>query len=574
LIGDDWSTTEIATMNKLRHYLATELRKLSIADRIYAIVAALAILTTLLLAMSVQSVRLQTAHRNQLATSAKAALYVERVNGLVYSIVMESRGIYMSADPAKVKLYGDSVLRRNGELSKVMSEWQGTVDQDDAVQFADFKKRIGQFIDFRIELVRRAVEISPAAGREWGDDDASRVTRIALSDDLASFAKIYAERASRVTELGDQTRLASWYLATLGIGALLLAALNVLVVRRLVIEPLADITDATRSIAAGKVLLSIPHIARRDEIGRLAHAVQNFVEAIGRNLELEQRERGTAKQLYEALGERDTALEECEKLNDKYHAAKWQLSAAVNNISQGLVMLDSSSNVVLMNDQYRQIYRLPANLKVGCTLQDVLECRAKNGLLIGDVTEQLASIFMRIAKRVPSHHEVELGDGRVIRVNSRPMDGGGWISTHEDCTEEHRMQRVLERTERFLVTVIENVPEAIAAKDMRSLRYIFVNRAAETLFDLPRSAIIGKTARELFSQDLATMIELGDRDVLEGKEQLEPVVHVVETPRGRRLHAVRRIPVRGPDGESRVFLSVIEDRTDWAREVSDKILAA
>src|SRR5258707_330640 len=32
-------------------------------------------------------------------------------------------------------------------------------------------------------------------------------------------------------------------------------------------------------------------------------------------------------------------------------------------------------------------------------------------------------------------------------------------------------------------------PEAIAAKDVRSLRYVFVNRAAEKLFDLPRARI-------------------------------------------------------------------------------------
>jgi methyl-accepting chemotaxis protein len=37
-----------------------------------------------------------------------------------------------------------------------------------------FKGRIDQFIDFRKELARRAVEISPAAGREWGDNDAPR----------------------------------------------------------------------------------------------------------------------------------------------------------------------------------------------------------------------------------------------------------------------------------------------------------------------------------------------------------------------------------------------------------------
>jgi PAS domain S-box-containing protein len=138
------------------------------------------------------------------------------------------------------------------------------------------------------------------------------------------------------------------------------------------------------------------------------------------------------------------------------------------------------------------------------------------------------------------------------------MDGGGWVSTHDDCTEERRMQRVLERTERFLVTVVENVAEAIAAKDARSLRYVFVNRAAEKLFELPRASIIGKTAREIFPVEIADMIERGDRHLIDGNEQLEAMVHVVETPAGRRIRAVRRVPIRGPDGESRVFLSRIE----------------
>jgi hypothetical protein len=251
------STTEIATM-KLRDYLAKELRKLSIADKIYGIVAALAILATLLLVMSVQSVRLQTAYRNQLFTSATAALNVERVNGLIYAIVMESRGVYMSTDAAKVKLYGSAILSRSRDLSKVVSEWQGTVRGDDAEQFAVFKTRIDQFIGFRTELVRRAVEVSPAAGRAWGDNDANRTTRIALNDDLEAFAKIYAERARRVTDLGDQTRLAAWYLAALGIGVLMLAGFNVLVMRRSVITPLAEITRATGRIAAGKTNLVIP----------------------------------------------------------------------------------------------------------------------------------------------------------------------------------------------------------------------------------------------------------------------------------------------------------------------------
>src|SRR5258708_39026256 len=108
-------------------------------------------------------------------------------------------------------------------------------------------------------------------------------------------------------------------------------------------------------------------------------------------------------------------------------------------------------------------------------------------------------------------------------------------------------------------------PEAIAAKDVRSLRYVFVNRAAEKLFDLPRASIMGKTARELFPVTLADMIEQADRRLLEGNEQ---------TPYGPRVHAVRRIPICDPDGEAHVFLSMIEDRTDWPMESSGATLAA
>jgi PAS domain S-box-containing protein len=554
-------------MNGLGNYLANELRKLSVADKIFAIVVALAILTTLLLVMAIQSVRLQTAYRNQLATSATAALNIERVNGLIYAIVMESRGVYMSTDRAKAKVYADGILSRNRDLAKVVSEWQGTVLGDDASQFADFKKRVDRFIDFRIELVRRTLDISPAAGREWGDDEANRKIRIALNDDLQAFARLYAERASHVVELGDQTRLASWYLGALGIGVLMLAAFNVRVVKHFVVTPLVEITHATDSIAAGKTNTAIPCLTRNDEIGRLAHAVQNFRDTLSRNVELEELGLGTAKQ-------RDKAMEERDSLNDKYYAAKWQLTAAVNNMPQGLIMLDGAAKILIMNEQYRKMYDLPAHIKVGSSLSDVLEFRIKIGQLDGSVAERRAVIMERIAKRQPSSTEMELSDGRVVRISERPMDGGGWVATHDDFTEERRMQRMLERTERFLVTVIENVPEAIAAKDANSLRYVFVNHAAEKLFKLPRASIMGKTAREIFSADLADMIERGDRRLLEGGEQREAVVHAVETTEGPRLHAVRRIPVRGPDGESRVFLSMIEDRTEWAKAPIAVTLAA
>jgi methyl-accepting chemotaxis protein len=300
-------------MSKLRDYLThltSEIGKLRVADRIYAIIAVLAVLTTLLLVMSVQSVRLQTAHRNEQAASARAALNIERVNGLIYAIVMESRGIYHAEDPGRLKYFSDELLRRNGELAEVVEHWATEIDRDDAAQFAPFKTRIIQFIEFRRELVRRAAEVSVAAGREWGANDANLTLRTALNRDLEALARTYTARASRVAELGDQTRLASWFLAALGIGALLLAALNVLVMRRFVVMPLADITAAADGITAGNFELGIPFTDRSDEIGRLARAVQKFRKANIDNLKLQQREVDTAKQ-------RDAAIEQRDSLDDR-----------------------------------------------------------------------------------------------------------------------------------------------------------------------------------------------------------------------------------------------------------------
>jgi len=554
-------------MNGLWGYLGNATRKLSIADKIYAIIVALVVLTALLLVMAVQSLRLQTTYRDELATSATAALNIERVNGLIYAIVMESRGIYFADDPRMMKYFTGELLRRNHELAHAMTSWEKKIRPEDIEQFASFKKRIVQFIEFRHELVRRATEISVAAGREWGANEANRTLRSALNEDLEAFAKIYTERANRVAELADRTRLASWFLAALGIGALLVGALNLLMLRRLVLMPLAEITAATDSISAGHLDVSIPFVGRSDEVGRLARAVQNSKDAIVERIKAEEREATTAKQRDAAIGQRDN-------MDDRYNAAKWQLSAAINNMPQGVVMLDSHGTVQVVNDRYRKIYGLPPEIKAGCSLRDAVECRVKSGLFTGDPEEYLAAILGRIAKRTPKVSEVELSDGRTIRIVEQAMDGGGWIATHDDCTEQYRVQRMLERTERFLVTVIESVPEAIAAKDSRSLRYVFVNRAAETLFNRPRAEIMGKTARELFSADIADMIEQGDRRLLEGDQPTEVAVHNVETPEGRRVHAVRRVPIKGPDGESRVFLSMIEDRTDWARAAQGQTLAA
>jgi PAS domain-containing protein len=460
---------------------------LSVADKVYSIAGFLTIVTMFLLVMSVQCVRLQTNYRHMQIDSASAAVNIGRVNALIYAIVMESRGIYMSTEPAKVKQFADELVKCSGELTAVMMRWEQTVHPDDLEQFEAFKQRVMQFIDFRLELVRRGLEISPAAAREWDDNQANRTVRSKLNADLEALQRSYDKRAREADQLADENRYAAWYLFMLGLAALVLAAINVLVMRDSVVGRLSDIAQATDRIAAGDIKSEVPHLMRHDEIGHLARNMQHFRDAMQKILELEQLEFNTAQQ-------RDAAITQRDQFNDKYQAKKWQLSAAINSMPQGLIMLDGRANFVAMNNNYRRIYNLPETIRAGSTLEKILQHRIKSGLFSDDIAKHLAAILDRIARREPTAYEIALNDGRTINIYERPMDGGGWVSVHEDVTDLRHGQRMLERTERLLATIVENVHEGIIAKDARSLRYLFVNKAAEKMIGMSRAEIVGRTA--------------------------------------------------------------------------------
>ena len=260
--------------------------RLSLAAKLYSIFALFALLTAAITALSDYNSRRSAELIHEIETVNLAALNVERVNSLVYAVVMESRGVYMSTEKDVVKKYGEGLLKFNDNILNVVKRWEAIVEADDAEQFATFRKRIEQFVEFRKELVRRANEISPAAGREWGDNDANRSVRSALNKDLEALSKVYAERGKKIAGVAEVNRELSFVLTCLGGVALLLVVIGVVIIARSIARPLSVITATIKQVAEGAENVEVPHTARGDEIGALARAIQIFKEAMERNRNL------------------------------------------------------------------------------------------------------------------------------------------------------------------------------------------------------------------------------------------------------------------------------------------------
>jgi len=115
---------------------------------------------------------------------------------------------------------------------------------------------------------------------------------------------------------------------------------------------------------------------------------------------------------------------------------------AINNMTQGLLLLDAAERLIVCNQRYMAMYGLsPDVVKPGINLRDLVTYRKQIGAFDGDVNEYCGALSRSMLEGKTTHKQTDMPDGRTILVVSKPVAGGGWVSTHEDITERRRAEK-------------------------------------------------------------------------------------------------------------------------------------
>ena len=183
-------------------------------------------------------------------------------------------------------------------------------------------------------------------------------------------------------------------------------------------------------------------------------------------------------------------------------------------------------------------------------------------LAVGKVADEMSTGDLSARVKPASATELSRLANSFNAMADALQDGHGRL---EDQAAE------LRRSEVFLDSVLEHIPNVLLVRDARDLTFVRFNRAGEQLLGYSREELLGKNAHDVFAPDLAESLTAEDRATLASGVPLDIAEEAVQTrDHGVRYLHTKKIPVIDEHGDAQYLLGISEDITE--RKRGDELL--
>ncbi len=251
---------------------------------------------------------------------------------------------------------------------------------------------------------------------------------------------------------------------------------------------------------------------------------------------------------HEDVTERHLADREINRLADEAERERRRLDTAMSNMPIGVCLFDGDKRLIAANSHYAEMYRLAADRLVpGMTVQEVLALHVEAGNNGESDPDEWAAEALRIADLSSDWRGIKpTASGRTHSILIKPLNGGGWVSTHEDVTERFEAQQEILRLgeeaeieRQRLNAAVNNMPIGLVMFDAEQ-RLIVANGRYAEMYRMPRRLTAPGTPLEAILAHRTSAGEFGgpdaaayDRFVRKMVDQREPASDILRFRDGR-----------------------------------------
>ncbi len=169
------------------------------------------------------------------------------------------------------------------------------------------------------------------------------------------------------------------------------------------------------------------------------------------------------------------------------------LQVIIDNMSQGLLVLDAGLRVVAYNPAFPALFYLPDDLlRAGLPLAEIIRHQAKRGDYgPGDIEEHIARRVGLFEQRVAFRREIERPDRQALELRCSTTPDGGLVLTFTDVSERRTREKETAATAAALRAILDNMAQGLMLLD-RDLRIVAHNAMLLRIMDLPEALVAAK----------------------------------------------------------------------------------
>lgn len=237
------------------------------------------------------------------------------------------------------------------------------------------------------------------------------------------------------------------------------------------------------------------------------------------------------------------------------------LQGAIENITQGISVVDRSLRLVAWNNRYLKLFNYPEGLvQVGRPIADIIRHNAKAGLCgPGDVDAHVTKRLYWMRQGTAHTSERLFPNGRVIELIGNPMPGGGFVMSFTDITafrqaenalkeaNESLEHRVLERTHELsqLNLALEDAKQfAESANESKSRFLAAVSHDLMQPLNAARLFSAALAHQEALPSEAQTLVKNLDSSLRSAEDLISDLLDISRLEGGRISHSMQAFALK------------------------------
>lgn len=223
------------------------------------------------------------------------------------------------------------------------------------------------------------------------------------------------------------------------------------------------------------------------------------------------------------------------------------LQSLIDNLSQGVVLISSVNQIEVWNNRFAQMSQLSPNqlssMPYFANLKNLTE------LDLDEHPRNKDGFYVQI-----------LTNGTVLEIRDHRLINGKLIKTYTDITVRHRYAESIEKSERWLRLITDNVPAMIAYVG-HDLKFQFTNQVYVDYYGWPQGSLDGQSIKDSRVDSDFIQLQPYIERALQGESLSFEIDEKNHT--GELRHLLKSyVPNRNDEGNVHGFFVLVRDITD------------